>query len=407
VSLLRRPGLGPLLTAEVVSSLGSQMTYLALPWFVLVTTGSASKMGIVLGVELLPIGLFGIPSGALVGKLGARRTMMVADGARAPLMVSIPLLHAAGMLSFGVLLGIVFLIGCFLAPHFSAQRLILPELVGDDEQTVAQANAFVEGAQRTTALIGPSLAGVLIPFFGAPNVLYLDAGSFLFSFLTLALFVPYRPPLPAGDEGRGILSGVRFLLRDPLMRRLLPTALVLNALAQLMALSLPVLAFQEFGGSSRVAGVFFAAFGAGAVVGSVIAVKIVPRFDPVRLGACALVGLALPLPLLALHLPVWGVVLVLFVSSLFGPLVNAPLIGVITMRTPEALRAKVMTAVLTFALLAGPLGLFLGGPLLQAFGPYPVFLIVAAGQLAAAIPFAVMALRSETGLQAVPTSAAQ
>ena len=200
---------------------------------------------------------------------------------------------------------------------------------------------------------------------------------------------------------------MRFLLRDPLMRRLLPTALVLNALAQLMALSLPVLAFEEFGGSSRVAGVFFAAFGAGAVVGSLIAVKIVPRFDPVRLGASALVGLALPLPLLALHLPVWGVVLVLFVSSLFGPLVNAPLIGVITMRTPEALRAKVMTAVLTFALLAGPLGLFLGGPLLQAFGPYPVFLIVAAGQLAAAIPFAVMALRSETALQAVPSSAPQ
>ena len=115
----------------------------------------------------------------------------------------------------------MFLIGCFLAPHFSAQRLILPELVGDDEQTVAQANAFVEGAQRTTALVGPALAGVLIPFFGAPNVLYIDAATFLFSFLTLALFVPYRPPLPVGDEGRGVLSGVRFLLRDPLMRRLL------------------------------------------------------------------------------------------------------------------------------------------------------------------------------------------
>ena len=77
MNLLRRPGLGPLLGAEVISSIGSQMTYLALPWFVLVTTGSASRMGIVLGVELLPIGLFGIPSGAVVGKLGARRTMMV------------------------------------------------------------------------------------------------------------------------------------------------------------------------------------------------------------------------------------------------------------------------------------------------------------------------------------------
>jgi Major Facilitator Superfamily len=403
VSLLRRRGLGPLLGAEVVSSLGSQMTYLALPWFVLVTTHSASKMGIVLGVELLPTALFGIPSGALVARLGARRTMMIADGARVPLMVSIPVLHAAGALSFGVLLAIVFVIGCFLAPHFSAQRLILPELVGDDERTVAQANAFVEGAQRTTALIGPSVAGVLIPLIGAPKVLYVDAATFAFSFVVLALFVPQRPPLPATEEGRGVLSGVRFLLRDPLMRRLMPTALVLNAMGQLLAISLPVLAFEEFGGSSRVAGVFFAAFGAGAVVGSLIAVKLVPRFDPIRLAAVALVGLVLPIPLLALDLPAWGVVAVLFVSSLFGPLVNAPLIGVITIRTPEALRAKVMTAVLTFALLAGPIGLFLGGPLLQSLGPHKVFLLIAAGQLAATLPFAALALRPGSALQAVPS----
>jgi MFS family permease len=360
-------------------------------------------MGVVLGVELLPIGLFGIPSGALVAKLGARRTMMVADAARAPLMVSIPILHAAGMLTFPRLLAIVFVFGCFLAPHFSAQRLILPELVGDDEHVVAQANAFVEGAQRTTALIGPSTAGILIPILGAPNMLYVDAATFAFSFFMLLLFVPWREPIATGDEGRCVLAGVRFLLRDPLMRRLLPTALVLNALAQLLAISLPVLAFEEFGGSSRVAGVFFAAFGAGAVVGSVIAVKIVPRYEPVRLASLALIGIALPLPLLAFHLPVWGVVAVLFVSSLFGPIVNAPLIGVITMRTPEAIRAKVMTGVLTFALLAGPLGLFLGGPLLQWIGPHAVFVVVAAGQLLAAIPFAVGALRRDPAFQAVPS----
>ena len=395
MSLLRRRGLAPLLAGEVVSSLGSQMTFLALPWFVLVTSGSAARMGIVLGVELVPIGLFGIPSGALIARLGARRTMMLSDAARSPLMASIPILHSAGLLSFPALLAIVFAFGCFLAPHFSAQRLILPELVGDDERTVAQANAFVEGAQRMTGLIGPSTAGVLIPLIGAPNVLYVDAGTFAFSFLTLALLVPSRPPLPVGEDARGLLAGVRFLLRDPLMRRLLPTALVLNALGQLLSISLPVLAFEEFGGSSRVAGVFFAAFGGGAVVGSIAAMRIVPRFEPVRLGATALLALTLPLPLLALDLPAWGVVAVLFISALFGPLCNAPLIGVITMRTPEALRAKVMTGVLTFALLAGPVGLFLGGPLLEAIGPHRVFLIVAAGQLLAAVPFAVAALRRD------------
>ena len=77
-ALLRRPGLGALLVAEIVSSLGSQMTFLALPWFVLATTGSATRMGVVLAVELVPVALLGIPSGTVAARLGARRTMLTA-----------------------------------------------------------------------------------------------------------------------------------------------------------------------------------------------------------------------------------------------------------------------------------------------------------------------------------------
>ena len=67
--------------------------------------------------------------------------MLVSDLARAPLIASIPLLHALGWLSFPLLLVLVALVGVFLAPYFASQRLILPELVGDDERDVAQANA--------------------------------------------------------------------------------------------------------------------------------------------------------------------------------------------------------------------------------------------------------------------------
>ncbi len=102
--MLRAPGLRPLLVAQAVSSLGSQMTFLALPWFVLVTTGSATRMGVVLAVELLPVALLGIPSGTLVAKLGARRTLLLCDAGRAPVMLAIPLLHSAGLLSFPLLL---------------------------------------------------------------------------------------------------------------------------------------------------------------------------------------------------------------------------------------------------------------------------------------------------------------
>jgi MFS family permease len=391
--MLRDRRLVALLAAEIVSSLGTHMTYLALPWFVLVTTGSPARMTFVLGVQMLPIALFGIPSGTLVSKLGARRTMLISDWARAPLMAAVPVLHSLDVLSFPLLLVCVFFIGCFIAPYFASQRVILPELVGDDERTVGQANAVVEGAQRATSLLGPSAAGVLIAIVGATNVLYLDAATFLFAALMLTLFVPQRPPVaPTADSG-GLLAGARFLVRDRVLRTLGITALVLNGLGSMMSAGLLVLADADFGGSSRVAGLFLAAFGAGAVVGSFLAVKALGRFDPLRLASLALVALTLPLFALVLELPAWAIVTALFASSLFGPLVNAPLIAMITTKTPEALRAKVMTSLLTFALLAGPAGLFAGGPILQAWGPHVVFGIVASGQLGASLFFASVALR--------------
>ena len=113
---------------------GAQMTFLALPWFVLTTTGSTTQMGIVLAAELLPIALLGIPSGVVVARSGPEDDA-VSDPARVPIMAAIPLLHSAGMLSFGLLLVLVFALGVFIAPYFSAQRLVLPELVGEDPET--------------------------------------------------------------------------------------------------------------------------------------------------------------------------------------------------------------------------------------------------------------------------------
>jgi MFS family permease len=393
MSILRNRSLAALIVAEIVSSLGSRITFLALPWFVLVTTGSAARMGIVLAVEMVPVALLGIPSGAVVARLGARRTMQMSDLARVPLMCSIPLLHSAGMLSFPLLLAIVFAIGCFLAPFFASQRVILPELVGEDETTVAQANAVIEGATTLTNLLGPVAAGLLIAALGATSVLYVDAATFLLSFLTLTLFVPSRPPQPQTDDARGVFAGIRFLLRDPLLWRIALAAVFLNMFGSVLSAALPVLAFDEFSESSRVAGALFASLGAGALLGMVLAMKLMPRFKPLKLAAIGIVAMPLPIWLLGLDLPLWATLAVLFLATIPQPLVNAPVLGLMTTRTPEALRPKLMTAVMTVAMLAGPVGFAAAGPLLQALGTRPVFTIVAAGLTVFGLYFASVALR--------------
>src|ERR1044072_787961 len=102
--MLRNRSLLGLIAAELVSFTGSSMRCLALPFFVLVTTGSTAKMGWVLAAEMLPMAIFGIPAGTVIAKLGAKKTMLISDAARGPLMLVIPILHSTGHLSFAALL---------------------------------------------------------------------------------------------------------------------------------------------------------------------------------------------------------------------------------------------------------------------------------------------------------------
>src|SRR6266511_1563811 len=154
--LFRQRSVLALLAAEVVSTTGSQMTWLALPWFVLVTTGSATKTSFVMAAELVGLALLGLPGGRLLGRLGARRTMILCDGTRAPLMTIIPVLHWTGGLSFPILLAVAFALGALSAPYFAAQKVIVPELLGEDEERITEANALFQAATRTTMLAGPA-----------------------------------------------------------------------------------------------------------------------------------------------------------------------------------------------------------------------------------------------------------
>ena len=130
--------------------------------------------------------------------------------------------------------------------------------------------------------------------------------------------------------------------------------------------------------------------------------KVIRRFEPLKLASVAIVADTLPLFLLALPLPWWGVVAILFTGAIGQPLVNAPLLGILTTKPPEAIRPKVMTAVVTFATIAGPVGLLGVGPLLQAYGARTVFVVIAGGALGSALFFVgvVMHYRSSIVLAA-------
>jgi MFS family permease len=391
-SVLRERSLRALLAAEIVSVTGSQMTWLALPWFVLVTTGSATRMTFVMAAELIGLGVLGLPGGKLLGRIGARRTMVLCDAARAPLMLLVPILHWTGTLSFAALLVISFGLGAVSAPYFAAQKVIVPELLGEDERRVSEANALFQGATRVTMLLGPVAAGVLIAALDAPTVLVVDGATYVVSVALVAAFVPQRAPLAADEGDRGIRAGLRFLVHEPLLRVWNLAFAVGDAAWIAFFATVPVLVLARFDADPRIAGLLFASFGLGAVVGNAVAYRyLLKRVDGLRLIATCIMGQAIPLWLLTLDVPAAALCAALVASGLANGLVNPSIHSLMTLRIPPALRPTVMTTMMLVWAAAYPLGLFAAGPALDALGVEPVLIAFAAVQT---VTMAIVALAS-------------
>ena len=386
-----------LVAAEVNSSLGTLMAVVALPWFVLETTGSAQRMSIVLAAQAAPLALLALVSGRLATHLGARRTMLACDALWAPATAAIPLLHSAGALSFGVLVALAFVTGIPAGAHFGAQSAIVAELLGEQGAGVARANALFQTASRLTYFVGPAVGGALLAVVGAPAVMLADAATFAVSFVLVAALVPGSRVVAAGapeaPEAPDLGDGLALLRHDAVLRPLTLAQFLSQAAFMAMNAAVPVLAFTRYGRDATLAGVLLGVWGAGAMLGGIVAFRIVDGREPLRLGALAWALQAAPLwALVAAPAPAVAIA-ALGLSGLGNGIRVPPLFGVMTLRIPAPLRAGTMTVSYSFVFASGFLALIAAGPLLDRFGATPVFAAVAGAQTAAALIVARLALR--------------
>ncbi len=119
--------LGGVLAAMVVSLTGTRISVVALPWFVLVTTGSATQTGLVAFCEMTPYVVVKAFTGPLVDRIGPRAVSWTTDLASATAAAAVPLLHALDLLSFPLLLVLVALIGAARGPGDLAKEVMVPE----------------------------------------------------------------------------------------------------------------------------------------------------------------------------------------------------------------------------------------------------------------------------------------
>jgi predicted MFS family arabinose efflux permease len=304
---------------------------------------------------------------------------------------------------------IVFALGAFSAPYIASQRVIIPELFGDDERMVSKASGLFSGASQLPIVIGPAIAGALVAAVGAPVVLVVDGATYLFAFACVLLFVSGGRRVPDDGSSHGVLAGVKFLARDKLLGPMTLTVIVLDCAAGAIAVAVPLLAFTRYGEDAHVAGLLFTGFGVGAVVGSVAVVKLLDRFEPLRLACVAMLLATAPLWLIAAPISWPAALAAVAICGLFVPMVNAPIMGILTTRPPVAVRAKVLTAVFTASGVGSPLGRLVIGPVYTRYGNSGVWLFIAGGlSLGAALFIAVTvaAWRSKASESSSPAAQA-
>jgi MFS family permease len=365
-----------LLIANAVSLVGSMLTSIAVPWFVLLTTGSAAKTGLTAFFSLLPLVLGGFFGGALVDRLGFKRTSVGADLLSGLAVAAIPLLYATGRLAFWQLLILVFVRNLFDIPGGTARQSMIPDLARAAGMDLGRANASVESIRRFSNLLGPPLAGVLIAASGQSNVLFLDAASFLVSAVVVGLAVPALRRERGGPAHyvSDLREGLRFLRADRLVVALIAVLALTNVLLNPLFIVILLVYANVTSGSALNLGLMIGAFGAGTLAGAILFGLLGPRLPRRALltGGMLITGLPLwllstlpPLPITAAALAVMGLAL--------GPL--GPLaLTVLGERTPDALRGRVFGAFGTLANMWIPLGVLATGYLLDAFGAGAIIL---------------------------------
>ncbi len=384
---VRAPLFG-LLAAHTVSLTGNMVTLIALPLYVLATTGSPAATGITGAVATVPVILGGALGGVLVDRAGYRRTSVIADAVGSLTIAAVPVLDLTVGLPFWALLVLVFATGLLDTPGQVARESLLPQAAATAGIPLARAAGWFDASERAARMLGAPLAGLLVASIGALHTLAVDAVSFAVAAALIFALVPLpgsprwattsagtgevlTPTASNGTDGywRQLGQGVAFLTREPLLRSVVTLIMVTNFFdAAKVTVLLPVVTTRQYGGAAAF-GLLVGTLGGTALIGALIFSAIGHRL-PRR--ATFVIAFAIGGPpayfAFAADLPLPAVVAVTAVSGLGVGAIN-PIIATVKLeRVPAGMRARVYGVIGAAAWATMPAGSIAAGYAVEHVG---------------------------------------
>ena len=381
---LTHPVIRRVLPGVSLSALGDGMSAVAIAWLALRIAPPASR-GLWVGLAVAAYSLPGA-AGAVVlrrwlrGRAGARLVYVnaVLRAAALGLAGCLALAHLLDPAGYVVLLGASSVLSAWGA---AGKYTLIADLLPAGQRVAG--NTVFGLADQISLMIGPALAGVLAAAAGPAIVITLDAASWAVLAASYARIAPMvsraARSSPSQTPEQAAPRGAWAMIRaTPVLPGLLALSFCFYLLYGPVEVALPVHVALDLHGSAALLGLFWAAFGVGAIVGELAApflrrLPVWPTMTAIVLGW----GLAL-LPL-GFSTPLWLALAAFFTGAvIWGPWTSLSMGVFQSAASPDAL-ASVLAARGSLLILASPLGTAVGGPLVAGLGARGTLLISALG----------------------------
>lgn len=355
-------------TGAIVSNTGTWMGRIAQDWVVLteLTDGSATALGIVTGLQFLPMLLLAPIGGAISDRFPKRRVMLVTQTLMALTAVAMGVMVLTGVMQLWHMFALAFIQGCAAAIDAPARQSFVSEMVPPNR--LANAVGLNSASFHGGRLIGPAVAGFLIAAVGTGPTFMVNALTFIAVIIAL-LSMNSRELTPAPrSRGKGkIREGMRYVRHRPDIILILVLVFVHGTFGMNFQLFNGVMATQEFGRDATGFGLLGSAMAIGSLGGALWAAR---RDQPrlrhllVAMAMFSLCGVGLAL---APNFTTYAIVLI--PTGLCALTVMVTANSMVQLSVDAAVRGRVMSLYMAVFMGGTPIGAPLLGQFAEWFGP--------------------------------------
>jgi MFS family permease len=397
-ALLREPNFRWMTGGGIISMLGDQFTMIALPWLVLMISGSTLTLGLVIALMSIPRALLILVGGALVDRYSPKAVLMISKFSNAALLLILTVMVLTNQVSMPAVYVLAFALGLSSAFSIPSGTSLLPHVVAPAQ--VPLANGILMGSRQLTLLAGPLLAALVFKVYGDGSgagpeaargigiAFGFDCLSFVVSAWTLSKVQMLHAPAKAAPEPlfRSIGAGLAMVWNDVALRVcMIYWGMCAFVVGGTMQVALPVLASTRLSGASAL-GLIMGVHGVGSLVG--MALSGVGKFRFGTFGATLLLIDAIVGALLVgmgLVSVTWQAALFMLVIGVMGGFMQVAVYSWIQQRVPGAMMGRAMSIFMFIFMGLAPMAAAITGWLLTYFSLTQLFMGAGGFLLGAAV----------------------